>query len=550
MTLRCKSQFFLGVILLSILLLLDVIFSNFLIDSAAQTDRERMSRDLSRAMVTLKGEARTLSAIAGNWAYSDKSWDYMQGTNPDYPNSYLNRSVLTEIGISSMIFLNDDYKVKLFRDYSAPDDQSSPESEYEALFSHDGENLLANLPDDGTSGIVMKGGEPILFSVKRILRSDKSGPGAGYLIVTMAFSQKMIHTIGRNLQFTFAVEPVTDRNTKEDLPLSIINNVRRNSFITGKILVRDHAGNPAFWISGIAPKVDIKSADKQLQRLFMALALIALVIVYIFGLFMKYQVTNRMKRLQKEIEMIRDETVNVRHITIDGKKDEIGSMQRTLNDCMAFFDFKQGEKAWADDITIAVYKRFTEAGRRVCTKTLEDIATAFSPGDEKFRAAITRCAATTRDFAAALDMHEEELIYLYSGALFSRIGMLALPFSIRNKTSRLTPSEEREFKKYPIKSKDFLEEVELLRPASTMVYAWNENWDGTGYPQGLSGSSIPIAARILAIVDAWNEMTRPWPGRRLPLDDEVIERLREMGGKRLDPQLVEKFIAFITKEKK
>ena len=549
MTLRCKTQLFLGTILLSVLLILDVMFTNFLITSAEQTDRERMTRDLSRTFVTLSGEVRTLSAIAGNWAYSDKAWDYMTGHDPDYPNIYLNRTVLTEIGVSSLIFVDNDLNIKFSRDYSAPDDSSTPESEIEAIFSNQGEAIFQNLPDDGTSGIVMKGENPIIFAVKHIRRSDKGGSQAGYLIATMALSPKMIHKIASNLHFTFAIEPVLNKDRGKELPHIVLNNDPRNSFITGRILVRDHAGAPAFWISGITSNVDIKSAERELQMLFFILAVAALFVVLLFGIFMKHQVTNRMKRLQREIEAIRDEAADARGITIDRKRDEIASVQRTLNDFMAFFDFKQGEKNKADDITISVYKRFAEAGRRLCMKTLEDIATAFSPGDEKFRAALTRCAAMTRDFAKEAGLEEEELIYIYMGALFSRMGMLSLPFSIRTKTSPLTPAELREYRKYPIKSRDFMEEIELLRPASALPYAWNENWDGTGFPQGLSGSAIPLTARIFAVVDAWNEMTRPWPGRRIPTDDEVVEKLRAQAGTRLDPQIVEKFSGYLKRQK-
>ena len=549
MTLRCKTQLFLGVILLSVLLILDILFTNFLITSAEQTDRERMTRDLSRTSVTLNGEVRTLSAIAGNWAYSDKAWDYMTGLNPDYPNIYLNRAVLTEIGVSSLIFIDNDFNVKFARDYSAPDDSSTPESEVAAIFSNQGEDIFKNLPVDGTSGIVMKGEEPIFFAVKHIRRSDKGGDQAGYLIATMALSPKMIHKITSGLHFTFAVEPVPQNDKGRELPNMILNTDPRNSFTTGRLLVRDHAGSPAFWISGISQNVDIKSAERELQILFSILAIAALFVVFLFGFFMKHQITNRMKRLQHEIEAIRDEASDARSITIDRKRDEIASIQRTLNDFMAFFDFKQGEKNKADDITISVYKRFAEAGRRLCMKTLEDIATAFSPGDEKFRAALVIGAAKARDFARENGFEEEDLIYIYLGALFSRMGMLSLPFSIRTKTSPLTPAELREYRKYPIKSKDFMEAIELLRPASALPYAWNENWDGTGFPQGLSGSAIPIQARIFAIADAWNEMTRPWPGRRIPSEDEVIERLRAQAGTRLDPQLVEKFIAFLKQQK-
>lgn len=548
MSIRIKTQLILAAILLSFLLLLDVTFTRFLISSAEQADNERMSRDLSRASVTLQGEVRTLSAIAGNWAYSDKSWDYMKGVNPDYPQSYLNRTVLTDIGISSMIFLNEDRKVKYFRDFSAPDDESSPESELRALLDNSGDEMLKNLPENGTSGIILRGDAPILFSIKHIRRSDLSGTGAGYLMATMALSPKMITRLGSNLRFTFSIEKAVPGKDGIHNPIELKNRPSE-SYITGRILVRDHTGKPAFWISGIAPKVDIKSTDRKLQRLFMLLAGFSLFLVWLFGLYIKHSVSGRLLRLRKEVETIRDETTNERKITTDRSRDEVGRLQRTMRDFMAFFDFKQGEKDRVDDITIGVYRRFAEAGRRVCTKTLEDIASTFSPGDEKFRAGLTRCAGTTRRFAESLGVSEDELIYIYSGALFSRIGILSLPFSIRTKTTPLTQQELRDYRKYPIKSKDYMESIELLRPASALPYSWNENWDGTGFPQGLSGSSIPYVARIFAVVDAWNELTRPWPGRRIPSDEEVTEKLRALAGTRLDPQLVEKFLAFLEKEK-
>lgn len=548
MKIKTKSQLFLGVILLSFLLLLDVTFTRFLITSAEQTDRERMSRDLSRTAVTLKGEIRTLTAIAGNWAYSDKSWLYMTGEDPSYPKTYLNRGVLTNIGISSMIFIAPDHKVKLFRDFSAPDDVSTPESELQAIIDASGDDIFTNLPHDGTSGIIMKGGEPILFAMMHIRHSDMSGEPAGYLIATMALSPKMINQIGRNLHFTFSIDPLPAGREVHN-PL-LIKNSTKDSYITGRLLVRDHKGLPAFWISGIAPKIDITQADRKLQTLFLILAGVSLVLVFLFGFFMKRSVTKRLQVLQKEIETIRDETTEARRITADRSNDEIGSLQRTMSDFMAFFDFKQGEKNKADDITISVYRRFAEAGSRLCTKTLEDIATAFSPGDEKFRASLPRCAAVTRRFAESLGIPTEELIYVFSGALFNRMGQLSLPFSIRCKTTPLTSNELKDFRKYPIASRDIMNSVELLRPAAQIPYSWNENWDGTGFPQGLSGSSIPYEARIFAVVDAWNEMTRPWPGRRLPTEDEVCEKLRALAGTRLDPQLVEQFIAFIKEENK
>lgn len=548
MSLRFKTQLFLAAILLSVLLILDILFTNFLITSAEQTDRERMERDLARTVVTIRGEERTLSAIAGNWAYSDKTWEYMNGRDPDYPSTYLNRNVLTEIGISSMIYIDPDYNVKFFRDYSAPDDASTPESELKVIFNkEDDAEMFRYLPEDGMSGIAMKENKPIFFSVKHIRRSDMSGEDAGYLIATMAFSPKMIQKISQNINFTFTVEPVQDKDRAKLAPV-VIDHKKRDSYITGRMLVNDNNGIPAFWVAGITPKVDVSAADRKLQKLFLLMAFVSIVLVFLFGLFFKEQLTTRIKRLQGEIEAIRDESSDTHRITIDRKKDEIASIQRTLNDFMAFFDFKQGEKSKADDITITVYKRFAEEGGHLCIKTLEDIATSFTPGDDRFRSELPRAAHKACGFARSLGVAEEDLLYIYLGSLFSRIGLLSLPFSIRNKTAPLTQAEEREYKRYPIKSKDFMETIELLAPASMLPYSWHENWDGTGFPQGISGSAIPYPARIFAIADAWNEMTRPWPGRRIPSSEEVVDRLRAEAGSRFDPQLVEKFIEYMRKE--
>lgn len=552
MTLRKKTQIALGVTLLLLLLVLDLTFTNFLRRSAEQTDRERITLNLSRAVVSINAEARTLSAIAANWAHSDATWNYMKGHNPNYASEILNRDALTEVGISSMIFIDNGNMVRLFKDFSSEDEPSSPESEFLAIFD-DPKNqyLLDAKGSSGTSGIVLKENQPILFTVKPILTSDLQGPPMGNLVVTRTLSPKLIENISRNLHFNFAIEPTTktEKDSPEKLPLVSIDDMdKKATTISGRMLVKDHSGTPSFWVVGIDRKEDITAAEKQIQILFLFFALIAVFISFIYDFFFKGQFSNRMKKLQKEVEAIRDEKSHKGIITVDEKNDEINSLQRTLSDVMAYHDFKQEHKSKMDSISLMVYERFAQAGNRLCNKTLEDIATAFSPGDEKFRNSIPRAARMTIRFCEKLKIPEEEKFYAYLGALFSRIGLLGVPFSIRNKTSELSPAELREYHKYPILSKDFLESVELLRPATQIPYCWNEKWDGTGFPRGLSGSAIPLQARIFAIVDGWNEMTRPWLGRKLPSQEEVEMRLRELAGSKYDPHLLEDFIEYLHKE--
>jgi len=554
MTLRRKTQIALGITLLLILLMLDLTFTNFLRRSAEQTDRERITLNLSRAVVSINAEAKTLSAIAANWAHSDATWDYMNGRNANYAAETLNRDALTEIGISSMIFIDSGNMVRLFKDFSSDDEPSSPESEFVAIFDDPrNQYLLDYTGPTGTSGIVLKENQPVLFTVKPILTSDIQGPPAGNLIVTRTISPKLIANISRNLHFNFAIEPTTEneKQNSDKLPLVLIEDAEKNATtISARMLVKDHSGTPSFWVRGIDKKEDIAAAEKKIQFLFLIFGVIAVLLSFLYDFFFKHAFSNRMKRLQREVEAIRDEKGHKGIVTVDSKKDEINSLQRTLSDVMAYHDFKQEHKSKMDSISLMVYERFAQAGNRLCYKTLEDIATAFSPGDEKFRNSLPRSAKMTVKFCDKLKLPDEEKFYAYLGALFSRIGLLGIPFSVRNKTTELSPVELREYHKYPILSKDFLESVELLRPATQIPHCWNEKWDGTGFPKGLSGSAIPLTARIFAIVDTWNEMTRPWLGRKLPTQEEVELKLREMAGTKFDPYLTEQFIQLLHDERK
>ncbi|NLD05545.1 MAG: hypothetical protein GX672_06590, partial [Synergistaceae bacterium] len=349
MTLRRKTQIALGITLLLLLLLLDLTFTNFLRQSAEQTDRERITLNLSRAVVSINAEAKTLSAIAANWAHSDATWDYMNGRNRNYASQVLNRDALTEVGISSMIFIDNGNMVRLFKDFSAGDEPSSPESEFFVIFD-DPKNqyLLDTTGTSGTSGIVLKEDQPILFTVKPILTSDLQGPPVGNLVVTRTLSPKLIENISRNLHFNFAIEPTTESEKQhtEELPLVLIEETdRKATTISGRMLVKDHSGTPSFWVRGIDKKEDIAAAEKKIQYLFLIFAVIAVLLSFLYDFFFKHAFSNRMKRLQREVEAIRDEKGHKGVVTVDSKKDEINSLQRTLSDVMAYHDFKQEHKS-------------------------------------------------------------------------------------------------------------------------------------------------------------------------------------------------------------
>jgi response regulator RpfG family c-di-GMP phosphodiesterase len=128
------------------------------------------------------------------------------------------------------------------------------------------------------------------------------------------------------------------------------------------------------------------------------------------------------------------------------------------------------------------------------------------------------------------------------GALLHDIGKLALPDAILIKPGKLDEDETLVMRTHPRLGYDMLQRIEFLRGASAIPYSHHERWDGTGYPQGLKGEDIPIAARIFSVVDVWDALSfsrvyKPaWP------EPEVLHYLREAAGGQLDPHLVKLFL--------
>jgi response regulator RpfG family c-di-GMP phosphodiesterase len=128
------------------------------------------------------------------------------------------------------------------------------------------------------------------------------------------------------------------------------------------------------------------------------------------------------------------------------------------------------------------------------------------------------------------------------GALLHDIGKLALPDAILIKPGKLDEAETLLMRTHPRMGYDLLQRIDFLRSASAIPYSHHERWDGSGYPQGLKGEAIPLAARVFSVVDVWDALSFPrvykpaWP------EADVLKYLRDVAGSQLDPQLVQLFL--------
>lgn len=126
-------------------------------------------------------------------------------------------------------------------------------------------------------------------------------------------------------------------------------------------------------------------------------------------------------------------------------------------------------------------------------------------------------------------------------ALLHDIGKIGVPDAILNKPGRLADEEYELLKKHPEFGWGVLRRLPLMERASLFILHHHENFDGTGYPAGLSKSDIPIGARIVAVIDAFDAMVSDRPYRKgLPFE-EAIRRLNEASGRQFDPAVVQCF---------
>jgi ribonuclease P protein subunit RPR2 len=127
------------------------------------------------------------------------------------------------------------------------------------------------------------------------------------------------------------------------------------------------------------------------------------------------------------------------------------------------------------------------------------------------------------------------------GFLLHDIGKVAIPDSILNKPGKLTASERALMAQHPVIGAEILGEIDFLAQAAAVVRSHHERWDGSGYPDGLAGENIPIAARVFAVADVLDALTSNRPYRPASPLHVAREMINAESGSHFDPQVVEAF---------
>ncbi|MBI5650567.1 MAG: GAF domain-containing protein, partial [Chloroflexi bacterium] len=185
---------------------------------------------------------------------------------------------------------------------------------------------------------------------------------------------------------------------------------------------------------------------------------------------------------------------------------------------------------------------------RAYDATLAGWSRALELRDEETQGHSRRVTEMTMRLARALGVSEPDLVHIRRGVLVHDIGKMGIPDSILLKPGPLSDAEWEIMRRHPVYANAMLAPIEYLRPALEIPYCHHEHWDGLGYPRGLKGADIPLAARIFAVVDVWDALTSDRPYRPAWTKDQVREYIRAQTGTHFDPQVVEKFWQMIDAE--
>ncbi|MBU0673940.1 MAG: HD domain-containing protein [Proteobacteria bacterium] len=174
--------------------------------------------------------------------------------------------------------------------------------------------------------------------------------------------------------------------------------------------------------------------------------------------------------------------------------------------------------------------------------TIEGWSRAMELRDRETLGHTQRVVHMTLEIARRFELREEQLAHLTRGALLHDIGKMAIPDTILMKDGPLTEEERELMHLHPVRAMEMLSPIAYLQPALDIPYCHHERWDGTGYPRGLKGEQIPLAARIFAIADTWDALINARRYHEAWTLDKVCTHIEERAGSHFDPEVVKVFL--------
>ena len=195
---------------------------------------------------------------------------------------------------------------------------------------------------------------------------------------------------------------------------------------------------------------------------------------------------------------------------------------------------------WRTDITdyfgeSSAQDKLTEGSVEGFAESLVEALEAKDPNIERHLRAVSRLASL---IGRRMSLPQEQMQALIVGGLLHDVGKIRVPDTVLHKPGRLTAEEYEVMKRHPVLGIEIVSSVKELAVALPAINHHHERFDGTGYPDGLSGEDIPLVARVVAVADAFDSMIRDRPYGYGMSEEAALKEVEDNSGTQFDPRIV------------
>jgi putative two-component system response regulator len=199
-------------------------------------------------------------------------------------------------------------------------------------------------------------------------------------------------------------------------------------------------------------------------------------------------------------------------------------------------------------IRSAIRMRQAVVGMETAQSVVAALANAVEAKDLSTELHCERLASMTAQLGREVGLPPDELEALAYGSLLHDVGKIGIPEAILSKAGTLTADEWTVMRRHPEIGERICRPLTLSRSFAPIVRHHHEQWDGTGYPDGLAGDAIPLGARIVALADSFDAMTQDRPYRRAMPIAEALSEIAGAAGHQFDPGLAPLFLAIVESD--
>jgi putative two-component system response regulator len=196
-------------------------------------------------------------------------------------------------------------------------------------------------------------------------------------------------------------------------------------------------------------------------------------------------------------------------------------------------------------IRSAIRMRRAVVGMETAQSVVAALANAVEAKDLSTELHCERLASMTARLGREVGLPPDELEALAYGSLLHDVGKIGIPEAILTKTSKLTDDERTVMRRHPEIGERICRPLTSAQSFAPIVRHHHERWDGTGYPDGLAGDVIPMGARIVALADAFDAMTRDRPYRQAMPIEQALDEIGRATGRQFDPGLARLFAGIV-----